>query len=139
MSSPYSIPNFPGVVNEIIITLDDASFLGPWMTGTVISALVYGGVLLLSLSYVPLLLKTSNNISRRIRNFLLLYMTFMVTTSTIYVITISIALVRAIFSLQEDKKRVQNVLYVGFLCIIFASWGADGFMVSKCCKKGLLT
>jgi len=63
------------------------------------------------------------------RNFLLVYVAFMVSTSTIYIIIMSIALTRAIF---EDLIGIAEAYYVGRLCIIFASWGADGFMLWRC-------
>ena len=112
-------------------------YLELWMIGVIISAMVYGGVLSLSFSYVPLLLKTSHDISRRMRNFLLVYVAFMVTISTVYIITMIIALTRSIFYASANPfvpsafgYFFQNVL-VGALCITFANWGADWFMVSK--------
>lgn len=104
----------------------------------VISGMAYGGVVSLTLSYIPLLLKTSNDISRRMRNFLLLYVTFMVTISTIYTITMIIALTNNLFLPYNWKKNsyvVQNG-FLGGLCVVLASWGADGFMVCKI--KGFL-
>jgi hypothetical protein len=67
------------------------------------------------------------------RKFLLVYVAFMVAISTIYTITMSIALTCAIF---DDLASPQEI-YVGRLCIIFASWGADGFMVSGFMRKVL--
>jgi hypothetical protein len=122
-----AVPTNP---KNIVISLSEANFLKKWVIGMILSAFVYGGMLFLSLSYIPLFLKTSNNISRRMRNFLLAYVTFMVATSTIYIITMSIALLRATFDSRELVPQIQKE-YVGCLCIIFASWGADGFMVSN--------
>ena len=110
-----------------------AIYLELWMIGVIISAMVYGGVLSLSFAYVPLLLKTSHDISRRMRNFLLVYVAFMVTISTVYIITMIIALTRSIFyqfDPSETGYLFQNGL-VGALCTTFANWGADWFMVSK--------
>lgn len=67
-------------------------YLKVWIVSTIISAMAYGGVVSLALSYIPLLLKTSNDISRYMRNFLLFYVTFMVTVSTIYIIMMTVAL-----------------------------------------------
>jgi len=118
------------IPQNIVILLGEANLLKLWVIGMIISAFVYGGMLFLSLSYIPLFLKTSNNISRHMRNFLLAYVTFMVATSTIYIITMSVALLRAIFDDLNLVPQIQEQ-YVGCLCIIFASWGADGFMVSN--------
>jgi len=118
------------IPQNIVILLGEANLLKLWVIGMIISAFVYGGMLFLSLSYIPLFLKTSNNISRHMRNFLLAYVTFMVATSTIYIITMSVALLRAIFDDLDLVPQIQEQ-YVGCLCIIFASWGADGFMVSN--------
>jgi hypothetical protein len=114
----------------------DAIFLELWMIGVIVSAVVYGGILTLTFSYVPLLLKTSQGISRRMRNFLLVYVTFMVGISTVYIITTIIALTRTIFydiNYYHDKYLFRNGL-VGAICTTFANWGADGFMVSKLSK-----
>ena len=109
--------------------------------GVIISAMLYGGVATLALTYIPLLLKTSHTISRRMRNFLLAYVTFMVATSTINTVTLIIAFTigHSIFDYRYGSLvtvpegfvifEFPNGL-VGSLCITFASWGADGFMVS---------
>ena len=106
--------------------------------GVIISAMLYGGVATLAL-YIPLLLKTSHTIFRRMRNFLLAYVTFMVTASTVYTITLIIAftighsiLNNGLIALASDGPDLisfPNGL-AGVLCLTFASWGADGFMVS---------
>ncbi|KAF8812850.1 hypothetical protein BYT27DRAFT_7335393 [Phlegmacium glaucopus] len=104
------------------------------MIGVIISAMIYGGILSLSLSYVPLLLTTSQNISRRMRNFLLVYVTFMVAISTVYIIITTIALTQNIF--HRDPGLNPLVFYkIGFvdsMCTTFANWGADGFMLWRC-------
>ena len=105
--------------------------------GVIFSALLYGVVATLTLSYIPLLLKTSHTISRRMRNFLLAYVTFMVTASTVNTVTLIVAFTinHGIFnngSLADnglDFITFPNGL-AGALCVTFASWGADGFMVS---------
>ena len=51
--------------------------------GVISSAMLYGIVATLALTYIPLFLKTSHMISRCMRNFLLAYVTFMVTASTV--------------------------------------------------------
>ena len=92
----------------------------------------------LALTYIPLLLKTSHTISRHMRNFLLAYVTFMVAVSTINTVTLIIAFTigHSIFNYgslaaddEFDLALFPNGL-AGALCIAFASWGADGFMVS---------
>ena len=113
------------------------------MIGVIVSAIIYGGVLSLTLSYALLLLKTSNDISRRMRNFLLVYdVTFMVALSTVYMITISIALIHSIFDYPHSLEGVQ---YPGFKTDLWVQYAlrslvgvADGFMVSKD-PKSLLT
>ena len=131
MSFPYYES---GNINGTTIPLhDDAIILESGMIGVIISAIVYGGILALTLSYIPLLLKASNDISRRMRNFLLVYVILMVAISTVYIITIIVALTHSVFhpsSFQSEVYLFQNRL-AGALCITFASWGADGFMVSK--------
>lgn len=137
-------PKFPSekfalpfnLVTMSVFEPGDAIYLELWMIGVIVSAVVYGGVLFLSLSYIPLLLKTSNDISRRMRNFLLIYVTLMVTFSTVYLITMIFTLTRAIFSYPyHSNSAMQSYLFqnglVGSMCTTFASWGADGFMVSK--------
>jgi cell shape-determining protein MreD len=108
--------------------------------GVIISAMLYGGVATLALTYLPLLLKTSHTISRRMRNFLLAYVTFMVAISTVNMVTIiiSFAIGHSIFNygsiVTDNVLTVYLVAFpnglVGALCFTFASWGADGFMVS---------
>ena len=106
--------------------------------GVIFSAMLYGCVATLALTYIPLLLKTSNTISRRMRNFLLAYVTFMVATSTAYTITLIITFTigHSIFNFGSpvtdngvDLFSFPNGI-AGALCVTFTSWGADGFMVS---------
>ncbi|KAF8809300.1 hypothetical protein BYT27DRAFT_7094663 [Phlegmacium glaucopus] len=109
-----------------------------WMIGVIISAMVYGVVLSLTLSYIPLLLKTSYDISRRMRNFLLEYVTFMVAFSTVYIITIIIALRNSMFGGPLSRFNCDLVPFTlengipGVMCTMLASWGADGFMLWRC-------
>ncbi|KAF8802951.1 hypothetical protein BYT27DRAFT_6746041 [Phlegmacium glaucopus] len=110
------------------------------MIGVIISAVAYVIVLSLALSYVPLLLKTSHAISRRMRNLLLVYVTSMATASTVYFIIIVIAFwIRSVSSLtflecvgfMGDSTTSPNGPLSG-LCTVFANWGADGFMLWRC-------
>ncbi|KAF8812853.1 hypothetical protein BYT27DRAFT_7086065 [Phlegmacium glaucopus] len=104
------------------------------MISVIISAMIYGGILSLSLSYVPLLLTTSQNISRRMRNFLLVYVTFMVAISTVYIIITTIALTQNIF--YKDPGQNPLIFFkigiVDSMCTTLANWGADGFMLWRC-------
>ena len=140
MSFPYyESGNFNGT---IVIHHDDAIMLELGMIGVIISAIVYGSILTLTMSYVPLLLKASNDISRRMRNFLLVYVVLMVAISTVYMITATVIFARSVFS---DPRLFWNSssggMYVfenglvGAVCTTLASWGADGFMVSKFNQK----
>lgn len=133
-----SVPNNANSNLDIVIQPGDGIYLELWMIGVILSAFVYGGVVFLSLSYLPFLLKTSNDTSPRKRNFLLVYVTCMVAISTIYTITISVALTRNIFRVGEFADHGGTTVYlfqngfVGAWCVIFASWGADGFMLWRC-------
>jgi len=108
--------------------------------GVVVSAMIYGAVLSLTLSYAPLLLKTSYDISRRMRNFLLVYVTSMVVVSSVYIFTVIIAIRNGMFGGTNDGCSTSAIVPVilsfrnelpGALCIMLASWGVDGFMVSR--------
>jgi len=102
------------------------------MMGIILSAVVYGSLLSLTLSYLSLLLKSSYDISRRMRIFLLVYFTFMVAISTVYMVTISIVLMSSLsMTKSESDDNCNGILARGF-CITFASWGADGFMLWRC-------
>ena len=119
----------------------EGNFLELWLIGIILSAMVYGGVLSLTLSYLSLL-KTSYTISRGMRYFLLAYVTFMVAISTAHIIT-SIIAVRDNVPFSDTYctmfacalgNRIDTWSQDGFqsvLCIMLASWGADAFMVSK--------
>ena len=108
--------------------------------GVIFSAMLYGVVVTLALNYIPLLIKTSHTIPRLMRNFLLVYVTFMVAVSTVNTVTLIIAFAigRNIFKLDTgfdappgnelSPDTFPNGL-AGALCVTFASWGADGFMV----------
>jgi len=119
MSFFYSSDSY---VNRQVVTL-----------GVIFSAMVYGGVAVLTVTYIPLLLGTSHTISRRMRNFLLAYVTFMVAISTVNTVTLIIAFLSLLrvegASLDMDNGAFLNGL-AGQLCITLANWGADGFMVS---------
>lgn len=104
--------------------------------GVIISAMLYGCVATLALTYIPLLFETSHTMSRRMRNFLLAYVTFMVTVSTVYTVTLIIAFIigRCILNTSSVADNRLNLVsfpngLAGVLCVTFASWGADGFMV----------
>jgi magnesium-transporting ATPase (P-type) len=108
--------------------------------GIIISTMVYGGIATLVLTYISLLLKTSHAISRRLRNFLLAYVVFMVAISTVNTVTLIIAFTigRNILPFGKPGTLAGNMIdlltfpngMAGALCVTFASWGADGFMVS---------
>ena len=108
--------------------------------GAIFSAMLYGVVATLALTYIPLLLKTSHTISRRMRNFLSAYVTFMVAASTVNTVTLIITLTLRynIFNYATiglppgdgfDLDTFPNG-FAGALCVAFTSFGADGFMVS---------
>ena len=75
------------------------------------------------------------------RNFLLVYVTFMVAVSTVNTVTLitAFAIGRKIFKMHPGPGAEDNASgldpdtfpngLAGALCAIFASWGADGFMV----------
>ena len=126
--APFDVPSTPS--NREILTI-----------GVIISAMVYGGVATLFLTYISLLLKTSHAISPRLRNFLLAYVVFMVSISTVNTITLIIAFTigRNILPFGDSNSGTTgnaiNLLtfpngMAGALCVTLASWGADGFMVS---------
>ena len=117
--------------------------------GIIISAMVYGGVATLVLTYISLLLKTSHTISRRLRNFLLAYVVFMVAISTVNIVTLIIAFTIGRNIFPFGSSGTGNMIHLltfpngmaGALCVTFASWGADGFMVSlfiQVSRKGVI-
>ena len=131
-STDDSGPNFHSDINNV------------FGLGVVISAMLYGGVATLTLTHIPLLLKTSHTISRRMRNFLLAFVTFMMTVSTINTFTLIIAFTTGLFLNSDaliwhtDHLVVTAILpngFSGILCITFASWGANGFIVSFYIEK----
>ena len=100
--------------------------------------MVYGGILSLVLSHIPLLLKTSSNISRRQHNYLFLYVVFMITIDTIYTVTMVIGLIdlKRFGVFEEGTEGLPDGFYYSFpngyaggICVTFASWSADIFMV----------
>ncbi|KAF8812849.1 hypothetical protein BYT27DRAFT_7132232 [Phlegmacium glaucopus] len=99
------------------------------MIGVIVSAVIYGGILSLGLSYIPLLLTTSQNNSRRMRNFLLVYVTLMVAISTMYIITATIALTTKVYDIFAYNRQIE---ILDSTCITLANWGADGFMLWRC-------
>lgn len=106
-------------------------YLKTWIISIIISAMAYGCVVSLTLSYIPPLLGTSNDNSRRMRIFLLLYVTFMLSLSTIFMVTVVVTLITNIFDPLDGNSKIpfSNGI-VGQFCVVLASWGADGFMVS---------
>ena len=114
-----------------------------WTISVILSAMAYGAVLSLTLSYASLLLKTSYDISRRMRIFLLVYVMFMLAMSTTHIVIIITAFrtTLPIFSSVKYCGSLLDLLYkMSFFqdgmaaasCTALANWGADGFMVSKC-------
>ncbi|KAF8800945.1 hypothetical protein BYT27DRAFT_7262497 [Phlegmacium glaucopus] len=126
----------PAPAPSSIVAVGDRSTLELQMIGVIISAVMYGGILSLSLSYVPLLLTTSQNMSRWMRNFLLVYVLFMVAISTMYMIITTFALTQNIFhSKPFSYIIVPYFSQIGFVeptCTTLANWGADGFMLWRC-------
>ena len=118
-----------------------ASYLKLWIISTIISAMVYGGVLSLALSCIRLLIKNSNESHRCLYKFFLLYVAFMVTISTLYTITMVIGLLNlnrfgtptlpdpTWGPIDQPFYAFPNG-YVGITCITVATWGADGMIVS---------
>ena len=96
-------------------------------------------VLTLALNCIPLLLaKTSRTISRRMRNFLLAYVTFMFSVSTVNTVTLIVAFTIGHGILNNGSLANNGLDLVSFpnglagsLCVTFSSWGADGYMVSS--------
>lgn len=130
--SPFFVPSSKS--NREILTL-----------GIIISAMIYGGVATLVLTYISLLLKTSHAVTRRLRNFLLAYVVFMVAISTVNTVTLIIAFTisRNILPFGNSGTTGNGIDLLTFpngmagaLCVTFASWGADGFMVSLLVQLG---
>jgi len=147
---PFSVPPGYFQVNgtDCFVPLSWPAFLHEqnkfWTIGVILSAVIYGGLLSLTLSYVPFLLKTSHVNSRRMRIFLLVYVVFMVTISTVYIATIIIALKNNLLVASSSYNNYLCIAlfgisagwfqngYTGGICITLASWGADGFMLWRC-------
>lgn len=98
----------------------------------ILLAMLYGNVVTLALTYIPLLLKTSHMISQHMCNFLLAYVMFMVTVSAVYMIMLIIGFTIGHNILDPFSiLSVFNVLdflngIVGSFCLAFTSWGANG-------------
>ena len=104
--------------------------------GVIFSAMLYGCVVTLALNYIPVLFQTSHTLPRHMRNLLLVYVTFMVAVSTINMVTLIIAFAigqNILTSNKDLESDLNNIVYpngfAGEFCSIFASWGADAFMV----------
>ena len=75
------------------------------------------------------------------RNFLLVYVILMAAISTVYMITAIATLTRSVFSDPKFFWNSSSATYVfenglvGAACTTVASWGADGFMVSRFDQK----
>ena len=133
---------YPPVAPPGILPWDSnsASYHKVWIISTIISAMVYGGVLSLALSCIRLLIKNSNESSRCMCKFFLLYVAFMVTISTIYTITMVIGLLNLNrfgtplsdpgWTYPEYQPYAFPNGYVGIICVTVATWGADGMMAS---------
>ena len=100
------------------------------MLATIFSALACGVVLSLSVSCFQLVWfhKKTDSASKSMHRFLLAYITFMTCTSVVY-LALDIASTRN--SIFTDGPHVDLFLPAGSraICVAFASWGADGFMV----------
>ena len=77
------------------------------MLGVILSesAMLYGWDVTLVVTYIPLLLQTSQRLSRHMRNFLLVYVTFMVAVSTVNSVTLIIAFAIG-HNIFTKKKRI---------------------------------
>jgi len=96
------------------------------MLGTIISAIAYGIVIVLSGNCFLLLLKKRGIYSNRMRFFLLIYVTVMLLLSTL-AITLSI---RGITLLIFQGVDSPSLLGAAPATLPLAIWGADGFMVN---------
>ena len=109
----------------VVNHLDKQTQIEISLVAFILSILVYGSMLSLAVPLVHLLLKASYEISRPRRIFLLLYVMFMAAISTAYMVITSIVLKAGGYG-----DKCFGVLARG-LCIVFSSWGADGFMVGQ--------
>ena len=124
----------PQSVSESDMSSNDGqeSFLKIIKLGVIFSAMLYGCVVTLALNYIPALLQTSHTLPRHMRNFLLVYVTFMVAVTTVNTVTLIIAfsIGHNIFTnINEFSPGTFPNGLAGELCCILSSWGADGFMV----------
>ena len=110
----------------VVNHLDKQTQIEISLVAFILSILVYGSMLSLAVPLVHLLLKSSYEISRPRRIFLLIYVMFMAAISTVYMVITSIVLKTA--GGFGDKCFD---IFVRGLCIVFSSWGADGFMVGQ--------
>ena len=94
------------------------------MLGTIISAIAYGIVIVLSGNCFLLLLKKRGIYSNRMRLFLLIYVTIMFLLSTLAIIQSTLGTSVLIF------QNIDPPLLVGSFTLPLAIWGADGFMVN---------
>lgn len=109
--------------------------------GVIVSAMIYGVIISLTLAYIPLLIKTSRSMSLFMRNFLLTYVVVMTMFSTLFMITairlVSINLLAVpgetlLASSPESPitYRFESSGPFTDICFVLTSWGADGFMAS---------
>ena len=97
------------------------------MLGTIISAIAYGIVIVLSGNCFLLLLKKRGIYSNRMRLFLLIYVTVMLLFSTLAIIQSIWGITLLIFWQDVDLPRLVGASPATLPLTI---WGADGFMVS---------
>lgn len=103
--APFDVPSTPS--NREILTI-----------GVIISAMVYGSVATLFLTYISLLLKTSHAISPRLCNFLLAYVVFMVSISTVNTVTLITAFTigRNILPFGDSKSgTTDNIINFAYI------------------------
>ena len=101
------------------------------MLGTIISAIAYGVVVVLSGNCL-LLLKKRGTYSNRMRLFLLIYVTIMSLLSTLAMIGSIWGITLFIF---RDVGLPMHLLYWNQAIPPLTIWGADGFMVSILCLR----
>jgi len=96
------------------------------MLGTIISAIAYGIVIVLSGNCFLLLLKKRGIYSNRMRFFLLIYVTVMFLLSTLAIILSIRGITLLIFQGVDSPSLVGPAPAT----LPLAIWGADGFMVN---------
>jgi hypothetical protein len=101
------------------------------MLGTVISAIAYGIVIVLSGSCFLLLLKKRGIYSNRMRLFLLVYVTIMYLLSTLAITQSICGIVMTLLIFRDINVPRLSPLLTGSSppTLPLAIWGADGFMV----------